>query len=197
MPEPLIILIGKSLSGKTTLVNSVLESYPDLSKVISYTTRPQRSNEENLVDYYFVDESYFNDKADRILSKRKYYPNVPKDQKDSDGSWSYGIDQESFIKDKAQIVILDVEGAIEILRKISIAARRKVCIVYLDVPSGILKGRAISRDTSLMNEQLRRLEVDEKDFENAYRIANFTLVGDQSIEVATRNLIEIVEVLRS
>lgn len=196
MSEPLIILIGKSLSGKTTLVNSVLESYPDLSKVISYTTRPQRSNEENLVDYYFVDESYFNDKADRILSKRKYYPNVPKDQKDSDGSWSYGIDQESFIKDKAQIVILDVEGAIEILRKISISARRKVCIVYLDVPSGILKGRAISRDISLMNEQLRRLEVDEKDFENAYRIANFTLVGDQSIEVATKNLIEIVEVLR-
>lgn len=62
VPNLLIILTGKTTSGKDTIMARLLSKYPDLKRVISTTSRPIRDNEKNGVDYYFVTEAEFNRK---------------------------------------------------------------------------------------------------------------------------------------
>lgn len=61
-----IILLGASGSGKSTIENE-LSTHHGFSKIVSYTTRKPRNNEENGKDYYFVDNETFNEILDRDL----------------------------------------------------------------------------------------------------------------------------------
>lgn len=55
----LFVLAAPSGAGKTTLVHALVTKNPSLRFSISYTTRPQRSNEADGVDYLFVSEDRF------------------------------------------------------------------------------------------------------------------------------------------
>ncbi len=55
----LFVLAAPSGAGKTTLVHALTRNHPELRFSISYTTRPQRRNEANGVDYLFVDVEEF------------------------------------------------------------------------------------------------------------------------------------------
>ncbi len=55
----LFVIAAPSGAGKTTLVHAMVMRNPELRFSISYTTRPQRSNEADGVDYLFVDEARF------------------------------------------------------------------------------------------------------------------------------------------
>ena len=57
----LFVLAAPSGAGKTTLVHALVTKNPSLRFSISYTTRPQRSNEADGVDYIFVSEDQFRD----------------------------------------------------------------------------------------------------------------------------------------
>ena len=61
-----IVLLGSSGSGKSTIENE-LSTHHGFSKIVSYTTRKPRNNEENGKDYYFVDNETFNEILDRDL----------------------------------------------------------------------------------------------------------------------------------
>ena len=56
----LYVLAAPSGAGKTTLVHALVTRNPDLRFSISYTTREQRVNEADGVDYLFVDVDEFN-----------------------------------------------------------------------------------------------------------------------------------------
>jgi guanylate kinase len=55
----LYVIAAPSGAGKTTLVKALLARSPELRFSISYTTRKQRSNEAEGVDYLFVDKDEF------------------------------------------------------------------------------------------------------------------------------------------
>lgn len=55
----LFVIAAPSGAGKTTLVHATVINSPDLRFSISYTTRPQRSNESDGNDYHFVDTARF------------------------------------------------------------------------------------------------------------------------------------------
>jgi len=55
----IFIISGTSGSGKTTLVNALLADMPELTKVVTYTTRPQREGEVDGKDYHFVSGEEF------------------------------------------------------------------------------------------------------------------------------------------
>lgn len=59
LPARLFVIAAPSGAGKTTLVHAMVTRNPDLRFSISYTTRPQRSNEADGVDYLFVDKAQF------------------------------------------------------------------------------------------------------------------------------------------
>ncbi len=55
----MFVIAAPSGAGKTTLVHAVVAKHPELRFSISYTTRPQRRNEADGVDYVFVDKPTF------------------------------------------------------------------------------------------------------------------------------------------
>jgi len=55
----LFVLAAPSGAGKTTLVHALVARHPEIRFSISYTTRPQRRNEADGVDYLFIDKESF------------------------------------------------------------------------------------------------------------------------------------------
>ena len=55
----LFVIAAPSGAGKTSLVRALMEREPGLRFSISYTTRPQRPNEQHGRDYFFVDHGEF------------------------------------------------------------------------------------------------------------------------------------------
>ena len=50
----LLILTGKTASGKDTIIAKILEKYPNFKKVLTTTTRFPREGEKEGVDYSFI-----------------------------------------------------------------------------------------------------------------------------------------------
>ncbi|MCA9016069.1 MAG: guanylate kinase [Planctomycetaceae bacterium] len=63
-PEiPIIVLSGPTASGKTTIVNRLMQESPvKLVKAISATTRPRRKGEVDGEDYYFLTQEEFEER---------------------------------------------------------------------------------------------------------------------------------------
>ena len=62
----IIVLLGASSSGKSTIEHE-LSTHHGFEKIISYTTRQPRNNEENGKDYWFVDNDTFREIMSRDL----------------------------------------------------------------------------------------------------------------------------------
>lgn len=60
----LIVLTGKTASGKDTIKNKLLEKYPALKKVITTTSRLPRHGEQDGVDYHFLSRDEFQKKME-------------------------------------------------------------------------------------------------------------------------------------
>ena len=62
----IIVLLGASGSGKSTIENQLSTQY-GFEKIVSYTTRQPRDNEENGKDYWFIDNDTFREIMNRDL----------------------------------------------------------------------------------------------------------------------------------
>ena len=58
----LVIITGKTASGKDTLISKILEKYPNFKKVITATSRAPRGSEIESKDYYFLTRGEFEQK---------------------------------------------------------------------------------------------------------------------------------------
>lgn len=58
-PGILFVIAAPSGTGKTTLVNELIDTFGDLTVSISHTTRPKRPNETDGVNYHFVTKADF------------------------------------------------------------------------------------------------------------------------------------------
>ena len=66
----LIVLTGKTASGKDTIKLTLLKNYPNLKKVITTTSRIPRDNEKDGKDYHFLTRSEFEQKIkDNIFAE--------------------------------------------------------------------------------------------------------------------------------
>ena len=86
----IIVLLGASGSGKSTLEHE-LATHHGFEKIISYTTRQPRENEENSRDYYFIDNDTFREIMNRDLfaeydeySQNRLYGTMKSDYVDGD-----------------------------------------------------------------------------------------------------------------
>ena len=83
----IIVLLGASGSGKSTIENILSEKF-GCEKIISYTTRPQRINETNGKDYYFITNEKFLESLKKGLfaeydeySQERFYGTLKSDYK--------------------------------------------------------------------------------------------------------------------
>lgn len=95
----MIVIIGESASGKSTLQKMLIKDDPKYKKVVTYTTRPMRDGEEDGVDYHFIPQSTFDEfvKRDFFVEHAKYR------------DWCYGT-AKADCKDKNAVAVLTPAG---------------------------------------------------------------------------------------
>lgn len=154
-------LMGKSASGKDTMYEKILEKF-SLKKVVPYTTRPLRENEENGKQYFFVsNEEYLEKEKNNQIIESRVYETIY-------GPWRY------FTVDDGQIDLsLETDylmiGTLESYQSIKdYFGEEEVVPLYLEVEDGIRLQRAMDREKKQLNpsydEMCRRFLADQRDF---------------------------------
>ena len=149
----MIIIIGKTASGKDTIVNKLISLY-GLKKVITYTTRSQRKGEKQDVTYHFISEEDFKQKINEgFFAEWKSYITV-------DGVWYYGTALEDLKNGEYNsVIILTPDGYRDVVNKLS----KKPIAIYIYANNTTIKKRLLKRGDD-KNEAQRRLEHDNEDF---------------------------------
>ena len=111
----LIVLVGKSASGKTTLEKYISDNFR-YDKIVSCTTRPIRQDEVYGEDYYFISEDKFKEMLvhDELVEHATF------------NGWSYGISKKEIKEKKDGVVVVNPAG-LRKLRKLDMPM--SVCYV--------------------------------------------------------------------
>ena len=118
----IIVFVGESASGKSTVEKMVSDRMPSFTKIVSYTTRPKREGEVDGVDYHFVDEIQFAKmKEDGMFIESAQYR-----------SWNYGSAKKDYDDGKDHIVVLTPHGC-RSLKKWAREHNIDVFSIYFDV----------------------------------------------------------------
>lgn len=169
------ILVGKSATGKDAILRYLVNTYK-YEPIVSITSRPKRVGEVDGREYNFISYKEFKllIKNDKLIEYRSY--NTLVDNKPE--IWYYGLKKQHFDNDKNYAVILDIDGAKNFINYIG----KKNCVVYyINTKDEIRKIRAMKRGSFDEIEWNRRLEDDNKVFnENALDDINaFTIRNNQ------------------
>lgn len=143
----LFVIAAPSGAGKTTLVHALVAKHPELRFSISYTTRPQRRNEADGVDYVFVDRTRFEylREQGRMLESATVFDNL------------YGTSRkqvEGHLQDKRSVILeIDWQGARQVRESMP------DCVTIFILPPSLdeLIRRLTSRGTDSDNVITRRL----------------------------------------
>lgn len=145
--------IGKSASGKDTLVNELLKKTDKFHGVVSHTTRPKRDYEIDKKDYYFVTEEEIAElcNQDKILEISCF------------NDWLYGTCIDSFDKEKINLGVFNIQGISSLLEREDIDLR----IFYVQATDKIRLIRQLSREENPnIKEIIRRYSTDDLDFKD-------------------------------
>ncbi len=158
MKNLVFILTGPSGVGKSTLIKLLLNSLPEIYFSVSHTTRPQRPNEENGVDYYFVKEDEFDAliKKDKFIEWAEVHGHLY--------GTSYSEVEKAMSQGKDLILDLDVQGASALKRKIT----DSITIFLLPPSWEALKERLSFResDRDIIEKRLKRAKEELKEWKN-------------------------------
>lgn len=157
----LIILCGKAGAGKDYLLQQILKHYGnDINAIISDTTRPPRSYEQDGVDYNFLSLETFSETKHLEITSYE----VGGDE--NFNLWLYGTPYSSLDKNKLNIGIFNVDGIRQIYDKNDI----KPHIFYISADDRTRLIRQFDREEYPdYSEICRRFLADEKDFKNLYK----------------------------
>ena len=157
-----ICLMGKSSTGKDTILKLLKEDIElELKMIITYTTRPIRSNENNGIEYFFIDDKILKEfEADGKVIEKRGYNTVA-------GIWNYcTIDDGQIQLDKGNHILITT---LEAYKKIqNYFEPENVVPIYVAVDDGIRLERAIIREKQQLSpnydELCRRFLADTVDF---------------------------------
>jgi guanylate kinase len=163
----LFVVSAPSGTGKTTVVERLVERMPDLVLSRSYTSRPARNGERDGVDYNFVSRARFLQmiEAAEFLEHADVFGNL------------YGThagDTERALKDGHDVVlVIDVQGA----RQVRERGLALVSIFVLPPSYPVLEQRLRGRSKDSAEAIARRLVVAREEV-NGYCDYDYVVVND-------------------
>lgn len=178
-------LMGKSSSGKDTIFKEIIKDNSlNLKKIVGYTTRPKRVEENDGVEYNFIDDDMINKfiQKNKVIELRKYDT--------VNGIWYYGTmdDGQINLQTNSYIVISTLESYSSFKKYFG---SNNVIPLYIDVDDGIrlqrILNREMSEDSPNYKEICRRFIADSEDFSNK----NLKLNGIEKI-YSNNNLVECI-----
>ena len=161
-----IIIIGKSNSGKTTLL-PVLSKKLNANPITTYTTRPRRPGEAKNT-YHFISPFLF-----KLLIIFRFFAEYTS-YNASFGKVFYGSSKRSFKNNS--IIILNPYGVKAIKSKIN------CYVVYLNISNDLAEKRALLRGDNPI-EIKRRLQQDNKDFDKIENFCDIIYTVDENSTV--------------
>lgn len=184
MKKECIILIGKSASGKTTLLDDLCDNN-NYHKLITTTTRTPRVNEKENIDYFFTNNEIFEKMIEKneLLEYIKFENNY------------YGLTKKAFDnipQNKKPIVILDPEGA----KNTKIIMEKegwKITTVFVDESLDNIIDRINKRDDPIKNKKrIENVLNKEKNWDTAINY-DLVLKKDTSIEDRKKELLNFIK----
>ena len=130
----IIILIGESASGKSSIERALIEHH-NFEKIVSYTTRPPRQDEIDGTDYYFIDDKKFAE----LLSYNFFAESALYN------GWNYGTAKQDCLDDR--VLVCTPHG----MRQLKKNKDLHIVSFYIKVP----------RADRLVQAALTRKDIDE------------------------------------
>ena len=176
----LFIVSAPSGTGKTTLVERLVQCVPDLRMSRSYTSRPGRPGEQDGVDYNFITREQFETmvREGLFLEWADVFGNF------------YGTsaaDTESMLaRGEDVVLVIDVQGA----RQVRSRGIETIGIFVLPPSAGVLEQRLRGRSKDSEEQIRRRLQVASVEVDE-YAQYEYVVINDQ-IDAAVGRLQSIV-----
>lgn len=180
-----IVLVGKSASGKDHILNTVVKLNSSVKTIVSYTNRPIRNGEIDGVTYHYVSD----EQVEKMLNNHEFVEhriyNTVK------GKWIYGVAKSSFdlTSDNTYIVILDLQG-LKQLEKYLIENEKRDSLksIYIEAYGQTRLLRSLQREGMLSDEQCkeiaRRYIVDEDDLKDAEEYCDVILKNETKTQLS-------------
>lgn len=172
MSYKILAIMGQAGAGKDSFMNALVQSkLLELKPIIHCTTRPIRDNEQDGVNYYFLDPEDF---AEQVINGQMIQATVFND-------WCYGTSVNSLSENVINVGVFN-PAAIEILQE---HQDIEMEIVYITASDKTRLLRQLSREKYPDCEEIvRRYHADKKDFSQA-RISNIEPTYEISNEGGT------------
>jgi len=164
----LFVVSAPSGTGKTTVVERLVQRVPDLAMSRSYTSRPVRAEEADGIDYNFITRARFESMmaADDFLEWADVFGNF------------YGTCAADAERDLASgrdlVLVIDVQGARQVRRK----CPGSVGIFVLPPSFGVLEQRLRGRSADTEEAMQRRLQT-ARDEVAAFSEYDYVVVNDE------------------
>ena len=170
----MLIILGKTASGKNTIVNKLVKNY-GFKQLVTYTTRPKRKGEIEGVTYHYISLEEFKKKdTEGFFAESSYFCPA------SGGEWAYGTSLEDFKKaDDKTVLITNPRGYYSLLSNIGLG---HACSIYIIAKEDILLDRLEERGDSFLEAQ-RRIVADREDFEDVGNYVDFWIANDGMLSI--------------
>lgn len=165
--KPLLVIIGSSGSGKSELVNMLLDN-KIIELTATYTTRPKRPGEEFARDHIFISDDEFS-----RLENKKYFLEVVSL---FDSNYKYGISKISNNKPNKVPTIMLRSMVMPLVSK----HYSNPIIYHIESSKKLIKKRIIGQRIESTND--KRIELYEKEVEYGRKYSNRIFTNDSTIQ---------------
>jgi guanylate kinase len=164
----LFIVSAPSGTGKTTLVERLVERVPGLVKSRSYTSRPARPGEADGVDYNFVTRERFAEMARRgeFIEYAEVFGHLYGTRRADTEAW--------LARGQDVVLVIDVQGARQVRRQVPEA----IGVFVLPPSFAALERRLRGRSQDSPEAIARRLETARAEV-TAFREYDYVVVNDE------------------
>ena len=134
-------VMGRSASGKDTVYKKLLETFPELRPLVTYTTRPMREGEKEGEEYHFsTEQDLENIRREGRLIEQRVYQTVH-------GPWIYATVDDGSFRPEGPDSFLGI-GTLESWNKLrEYYGPEALFPIYLETDPGTLLERALKRES--------------------------------------------------